>query len=103
MKEKKDPMILEAFFSLSFFSFFSSVTHAFPSPIKGKAGRPYQEIRTHKIETQEHDTSTRLSSKRALSTHSPLPPETWDPLPLSLVCNPYYKLSAGNMSSRNWT
>ena len=42
MKEKKDPTILEAFFSLSFFSFSSSVTRAFPSPIKGEAGRPYQ-------------------------------------------------------------
>ena len=41
MKEKKDPMILKAFFSLSFFSFSSTVTRAFSSPIKGKAGRPY--------------------------------------------------------------
>ena len=40
MKEKKDPATLEAFFSLSFFSFFFSVTHVFPSPIKGEAGRP---------------------------------------------------------------
>ena len=37
MKEK-DPAILEAFFSLSFFYFSSSITHAFPSPIKGEAG-----------------------------------------------------------------
>ena len=28
-----------------------------------------------------------------------LPPETWDPLPLSPVCNPYCKPSAGNTSS----
>ena len=40
MKEKKDLATLEAFFSLSFFFFFSSVTRAFPSPIKGEAGRP---------------------------------------------------------------
>ena len=40
MKEKKDPVTLEAFFSLSFFSFSSSVTRAFPSLIKGEAERP---------------------------------------------------------------
>ena len=40
MKEKKDLVTLEAFFSLSFFSFSSSVTRAFPSPIKGEAGCP---------------------------------------------------------------
>ena len=39
------------------------------------------------------------SSDRALSTRSLFPPETWDPLPLSPVCNPYCKPSAGNMSS----
>ena len=33
-------MILEAFFSLSFFSFSSAVTRAFPWPIKGEAGHP---------------------------------------------------------------
>ena len=39
MEEKKDPAILEAFLSLSlsFFSFSSSITRAFPSPIKGEA------------------------------------------------------------------
>ena len=40
MKEKKDLVGLEAFFSLSFFSFSSSITRAFPSPIKGEAGHP---------------------------------------------------------------
>ena len=46
---------------------------------------------------KKHDTSTRLSSNRALSTRSL---ETWNPFPLSPVCNPYYKLfSASNMSS----
>ena len=40
MKEKKDPVILEAFFSLSFFSFSSSITLAFPWPIKEEAGHP---------------------------------------------------------------
>ena len=41
MKEK-DPATLEAFFSLSFFYFSSSVTHAFPSSIKGEAGCPME-------------------------------------------------------------
>ena len=40
MKEKKDLATLEAFFSISFFSFSSSVTRFFPSPIKGEAGHP---------------------------------------------------------------
>ena len=93
MKEKKDLATLEAF-SLSFFSFSSSVTRAFPSPIKGKAGRPYRGWGR-----EERDTNIRSSGKRALSTRSLLPPETWDPLPLSPVCNPYCKPSVGNTSS----
>ena len=40
MKEKKDPTILEDFFPFSFSSFPSTVTYAFPWPIKGKAGHP---------------------------------------------------------------
>ena len=106
MKEKKDPVILEAFFSLSFFSFSSVVTRAFPWPIKGKAGRPLKGAdritlnrSEHEINTQEHGTNTWPSSDRALSTRSLLSLETWDPFPLSLVYNPYYKPSAGNMSS----
>ena len=46
----------------------------------------------HEINTQEHDTNTRLSSDRALSTRSLFPPETWDHFPLSPVCTPYCKL-----------
>ena len=72
MKEKKDPASLETFFSLSFFFFSSSVTRAFYSPIKGDTGRPTK----GGILTQEHDTSTRLSGKRALSIRSLLSPET---------------------------
>ena len=44
MKEKKDPATLKVIFSLSFFSFSSAVTHAFPWPIKGKAGHPMKGI-----------------------------------------------------------
>ena len=52
MKRKKDPAILEAFFSLSFFSFSFAVTRAFPSPIKGEAGRPMKGDRTmNELET----------------------------------------------------
>ena len=45
MKEKKDPTTLEAFFfffslSLLFFTVSSTVTHAFPLPIKEEAGYP---------------------------------------------------------------
>ena len=43
--------------------------------------------------------STWLSSNRALSTRSLLPLETWDHFPLSPVCNPYCKPSAGNTGS----
>ena len=43
MKEKKDPIALEAFFSLSFFYFSSPVTRAFPLPIKREAGHPMKE------------------------------------------------------------
>ena len=95
MKEKKDPATLEAFFSLLFFYLSSSVTRAFPSPIKGEAGRPMM----GRWGQKEHGMSTRLSGKRALSTRSLLPSETWDPFPLSLVCNLYCKTSAGNTSS----
>jgi hypothetical protein len=76
MKRKKDPAILEAFFSLWFFSFSSVVTHALPWPIKWEAGNPIKEeiqIHTrpnHEIKTQEHDMSTRLNNDQALSTRS---------------------------------
>ena len=47
VKEKKDPMILEDFFSFSFSSFSSTVTRAFPWPIKGKAMHPMKGTQTH--------------------------------------------------------
>ena len=97
MKEKKDPATLEAFFSLSFFSFSSSVTHAFPSPIKGEAGHPMKggdgglDIRAQ----HEH------TAERQASSQHPFSPSTRDlgsspPLP---VCNPYYKPSADNTTN----
>ena len=94
MKEK-DSITLEAFFSLSFFYFFLLYNSHFPFANKRGSRAPHIGGRTQ----QEHDTSTRLSGKRALSTRLRLPPETWDPFPLSPVCNPYYKPSAGNTSS----
>ena len=70
MKEKKDPVTLKAFVSLSLVLLFSSVvTYAFPWPIKGKAGHPMKGINqsTHQDSigsrsAQEHDMSTRLGS-----------------------------------------
>ena len=59
MKEKKDPATLKAFFSLfalslsslSFFSFSSTVTRAFPSLIKGEAGHPIKgDVDPHETE-----------------------------------------------------
>ena len=76
MKEKKDPATLEAFFSLSFFSFSSSVTRVFPSPIKGEAGRPMK----RKIWIGELDTRARhehMAERQASSQH-PFTPSTRD-------------------------
>ena len=94
MKEKKDLATLEAFFSLVLLLLLLCNPRI---PLAYKRGSKAPLPRG--IKTQEHDTSTRLSGKRALSTRSLLPPETWDPLPLSFVCNPYCKPSAGNTSS----
>ena len=74
MKEKKNPATLEAFFSLLLFSFSSSVTHAFPSPIKGEAGHPMKggdgglDIRAQ----HEH------TAERQASSQHPLTPSTRD-------------------------
>ena len=99
MKEKKDPTTLKAFFSLSFFSFFLLCNPRFPFAYKRGRRGPHERGPEDEIKTQEHDTSTRLSDNRALSTRSLLPPKTWDPFPLLPVCNPYYKLSTDNTSS----
>ena len=87
MKEKKDLAILEDPFSFSFSSFPSNVTHAFPWPIKRKAGRPMKGSRTR----SEH----KHIAEQQLSSRHPFAPLTRDlgPIPLSIVCNSYYKLS----------
>ena len=95
MKEKKDPTTLEAFFSLSFFYFSFSVTRAFSLSIKGEAGHHKEGGDLNARTRHEHTAERRASSQH----HSLIPPETWDPLPLSPVCNPYYKPSVGNTSS----
>ena len=51
MKEKKDPMILKSFGSLSRSSFSYAVTHAFSWPIKGKVVRLIKGIATHHIDS----------------------------------------------------
>ena len=72
MKEKKDPMILEDFFPFSFSSFPSTVTRAFPWPIKGKAGHPMKGTQTHRTP------NTWLSSNRAPSAPVYSFHQTWD-------------------------
>jgi hypothetical protein len=45
----------------------------------------------------EDDSIGRSQSHELDKTHSqPQPTETWELVPLSIVCNPYYKLSASN-------
>ena len=67
IKEKKDPATLEAFFSLSFF-FFSFVTHAFPSPIKGEAGRPMKEGIRNTRAWHEHTAERQASSQHPFTS-----------------------------------
>ena len=102
MKEKKDPVILKAFGSLSLsFLFFLYCNHAFPWPIKGKAGRPIRGIATHRIDLDWNPSNPELIrthkhtvGKRPSSRH-PFAPLTRDlgHIPLSTVCNLYYELS----------
>ena len=69
MKKKNDPTILEAFFSLSFFSFSSVVTRALPSSIKGEAGHPMKgDPDRHKIE--QRDKSARAVIELSAPIHS---------------------------------
>ena len=91
------------------------VTRAFPWPIKRKAGRPTKGIdrsiearpdRTianssnlEPTRTQHKHKAEQQSSSRHLFT---LSIRDLGPIPLSPVCNPYYKLfSASNMSNSN--
>ena len=73
MKEKKDPTTLEAFFSLSFFCFSSSITHAFHSPIKGEAGCPYRDRGNQNTRARHEHTA-----KRQASSQHPFTPSTKD-------------------------
>jgi len=90
MKEKKEVAVLEGFFSsiLSLFLSlsFSDVTCIFP--FFDKRGNTTQ----HKRGKKEIGTSTRLNELNKTQLRSIFSPETWDLLPLSPVCNPYYKL-----------
>ena len=62
---------LEAFFNLSFFSFSSSVTRAFSSPIKGEAGRPtLGDLKTR--------TRHKHTAERQASSQHPFTPSTRD-------------------------
>ena len=80
MKEK-DLAALEAFFSLSFFYFSSSVTHAFPSPIKGEARHPMKgDLDSLKTEPRDKNTRARhehMAEQRSSSQH-PFTPFTRD-------------------------
>ena len=101
MKEKKDLAIVEDFFSFSFFSFPSTVTRAFPWPIKGKAGRPIRGIVTHRIDSDWNPSNPepirthKHTARKQTSSHHLFAPLIRDlgPVPLSTICNPYYKLS----------
>ena len=95
----------EPYFSFLFPSSPSTVTPAFPWPIKGKVGHPTKGHRIigspHCIRSRalasnlKHIVEQRLSSQ----THSFYPPETWDLSLSRQFVTPYYKLSAGNTSS----
>ena len=91
-------MTLEAFFLLAFLSLslslslsFSRVTCAFPFNYKRGSRTPTNGSRLKGTEFNQ----TQL--------HSILPSETWDLLPLSPVCNPYYKQVPVTRAASNWT
>ena len=91
---------------LSFFSFSSTITHAFPWPIKGKAGRPMKGIDPDPHKNEPRDKNTRAphehTAKQRSSSQHPFTSSTRDLgsfLSLLPVCNPYCKPSVGNTSS----
>ena len=113
--EKKDPTILEDFFSFSSSSF-SSITRAFPWPIKGKAGHPMKGTRTHRNKSPQlglkpieprTDQNTQAHSRETIESWHPFAPLIRDlgHVPLSTVYNPYYELSvlATRAAATNWT
>ena len=110
MKEKKDPAILKAFGSISRSSFSSAITHAFPWPIKGKAGHPikggeltaWHETRSDHLTNEpiEPQTHSQVATEVSVSIHSfhqrlGTYPSLTRLLPLQQT------LSASNMSSSN--
>ena len=117
MKDKKDPAVLKAGLSLSFLLFSSVVTHAFPWFIKGKAGRPRMgigsiqaspdRIITNPSNLEPTRTQHKHTAERQPSSRHPFTLSTRDlgPIPLSPVCNPYYKLSVlvTRAAATNWT
>jgi hypothetical protein len=77
-----------------FFSFFfsslslSRVPQVLSLAYKREGWAPHLEGFLH---TQKHITTLRLHENRMTCIH-PQPIETWVLMPLSIVCNPYYKL-----------
>ena len=91
-------------FPLSLIFLFSTVvTHTFPWPIKGKAWHP---IKGHRTTSDQKPLALNLEyiAEQRPSSRYPFALSTRDlgPVPLSPICNPYYKLfCASNMSSRH--
>ena len=87
-------MTPEAFFLLAFLSLsFSCVTCAFPFNYKRGSRTPQEEGEL---------TSTWLNKLSKTQLHSISSPETWELLPLLLVCNPYYKQVPVTRVASNW-
>jgi hypothetical protein len=83
-------------FSLSSFShfhlFIMNVTRALSlETLKGEAGATSRDDGEDEETTHNTHTHT-LLAKTSTHTHHPSK-ETWDPLPLSKACNPYYRHS----------
>ena len=87
----KGAAIPEAFFLLAFLSLsFSRVTCAFPFIYKMGSRMP-------------HERRKGLNELNEAQLRSSFSPKTWDMLPLSSVCNPYYKLVLGTRAAADWT
>ena len=84
MKEKKDPMILEDFFSFSFSSFPSTVTCASLWPTNGKAGRPMKGTRIDRIETHHTNSDSNPEPIRAHKHSAEQRPSSRQPFIISI-------------------